>query len=120
MHTPEFKSPAIRCSTIEAWRRDGSVVRGRPVRIAVDHEFINAFEGESLVVALAAAGYVALRQSPTAGAPRAAFCLMGVCQECVVHVDGASVTACLEPVREGMTVALDQLARGRDTAMDAH
>ena len=102
------------------WKRDARVSRGRAVQIRVDAETIDAFEGESLAVALAAAGFVTLRQSSTAGTPRGAFCLMGVCQECLVHVDGVAVTACLDPVRDGMVVVLDQLARERRAAPGGH
>jgi D-hydroxyproline dehydrogenase subunit gamma len=39
-------------------------------------------------------------------APRGAFCLMGVCQECVVTVDGTIEQACLVEPLDGMTVTL--------------
>ena len=43
--------------------------------------------------------------TPVAGAPRAPYCLMGVCFECLVTVDGVgSRQGCLVPVREGMKV----------------
>jgi NADH dehydrogenase/NADH:ubiquinone oxidoreductase subunit G len=39
------------------------------------------------------------------GAPRAPYCLMGVCFECLVTVDGVgSRQGCLVPVREGMVI----------------
>ena len=90
--------------------------RGRAVRIVVDGAPVDACEGEPLAISLAAAGILALRGSPGRGAPRAMFCLMGVCQECLVHVDGAPVASCIEPVRDGMNVALDRLARGHAAA----
>jgi len=37
---------------------------------------------------------------------RGAFCFMGVCQECAIHVDGAIRQACLTPVRAGLRVEL--------------
>ena len=73
------------------------VVDGRPVR---------APEGEPLATALAAAGLLRLRRSPRAGAPRGAFCFMGLCQECAIRVDGALAQACMVPVRDGMVVEL--------------
>lgn len=87
--------------------------RGRAVRIAVNGASVDACEGEPLAISLAAAGILVLRSSPIQGAPRAMFCLMGVCQECLVHVDGTPVEACLEPVRDGMNVTLDRLASER-------
>lgn len=44
------------------------------------------------------------RQTAT-GAPRTAFCMMGVCFDCLVEVNGAPNTqACMTLLREGMTV----------------
>ena len=63
-------------------------------------------EGEPLASALACAGLWRLRRSPRAGGPRGAFCFMGVCQECAIHVDGVLRQACLTPVREGLRVEL--------------
>jgi len=80
--------------------------RGAPVRILVDGQPIAACQGESLAAALLAAGILRLRDSPRAGAPRGAFCFMGVCQECVVQVDGATAQACQVPVEDGMVVLL--------------
>lgn len=80
---------------------------GRPrpdVTIMVDGQPLPAHEGEMLTTALARAGLLRLRFSPHAGAPRGAFCHMGVCQECALHVDGVVRQACLTPVRGGMSV----------------
>jgi aerobic-type carbon monoxide dehydrogenase small subunit (CoxS/CutS family) len=81
------------------------------VPLTLDGVAMEAAEGQSLAVALALAGHLQLRRSPTARTPRGMFCLMGSCQECVVHVDGAAVLACLEPVRADMQVELDLLDR---------
>jgi predicted molibdopterin-dependent oxidoreductase YjgC len=66
---------------------------GRPLR---------APEGEMLAAALLAAGVRRLGEGP--GSPRAAFCMMGVCQQCLVRADGRLVQSCLVPVRAGMAV----------------
>jgi aerobic-type carbon monoxide dehydrogenase small subunit (CoxS/CutS family) len=79
----------------------------------VDGVSIQARNGECLAIALAIAGVRVLRHSPAAGAPRGMFCLMGSCQECVVHVDEAPTLACIETVRPGMRVTLDRLSRER-------
>jgi len=87
------------------------------VQIFVDGEPVDAHERESLGVALALSGRLALRRSPVAKTPRGLFCLMGVCQECVVHVDGTAIASCTEPVRPGMRVTLDKLAREVEAAV---
>lgn len=80
--------------------------RGAAVTILVDGQEVAAFAGESLAAALLAAGILRLRDSPRAGAPRGALCFMGVCQECVVQLDQATVQACQVAVRDGMAVRL--------------
>jgi len=88
-----------------AMRVDGPD-RARRVCLIVDGAAVQAHEGEMLAAALMAAGYWRLRASPRAGADRGAFCLMGVCQECAIHVDGKLQQACRVPVRGGMRVEL--------------
>lgn len=40
-----------------------------------------------------------------AGGPRAPLCMMGVCHDCLITIDGApNRQGCLMPVREGMTI----------------
>ena len=65
---------------------------------------VTAFAGESLAAALLVVGIRDLRASPRAGTARGLFCAMGVCQECVVIVDGRTAAACQERVRAGMRV----------------
>lgn len=92
------------------WRRVGAGA-GNDVVFTVDGAAVAGRAGESLVGALAVAGYAVLRHSPAGGGARGMFCLMGSCQECLVQVDGAPVLACMEAVRDGMRVALDRFAR---------
>jgi aerobic-type carbon monoxide dehydrogenase small subunit (CoxS/CutS family) len=89
-----------------AWRATKAVTRPAFVTFDVDGQAMTAPDGEPLSTALAAAGLLGLRHSPRNGAPRGAFCHMGVCQECVVTVDGRTVQACLTPVRAGLAVRL--------------
>jgi len=75
---------------------------GRPAEVGFTFEgqALRAPAGESLAAALLAAGVRRLGEGP--GAPRAAFCMMGVCQQCLLRVDGRIAQACLVPVREGL------------------
>ena len=76
-----------------------------PLRLSWEGEEILAAPGDALAAALLAAGVEAFRASPVGGAPRAPFCMMGSCFECLVEVDGeATVQACMTEVREGMRV----------------
>lgn len=77
----------------------------RPVQITIDGRPFVARAGDSVAAALLAAGVVASRLTPVSASPRGAYCLMGVCFECLVLVDGvASRQGCLVEVRDGMAI----------------
>lgn len=68
--------------------------------------------GISLAAALLVSGVTHTRESAVSGRPGAPYCMMGVCFECLVEVDGqANRQACLLPVRAGMRVRRQQGAR---------
>ena len=78
--------------------------RGQPVRIEVDGEPLQAFEGETVATALLASGRRIFRHTP-GGSPRGLYCGMGICFDCVVEVDGeSSVRSCITLVRPGMKI----------------
>lgn len=69
--------------------------------------------GESLAVALLAAGITAFRETPVSFSRRGPFCLMGACFDCLVVVEGAqNVQACLVSVVPGLRAAMQRGARG--------
>ena len=75
-----------------------------PVRIVVDGVAIEALAGDTLQVAMLTAGR-RLRESEFGDGPRAGFCLMSACQDCLVwSVDGEPLRACTTPVADGMAV----------------
>ena len=75
-------------------------------RITVNGVTCDVPAGRSVAAALLAVGIRKLRESPRAGGPRGAFCMMGVCQECVVHIDGHLRQACMVPVMPGLSIKL--------------
>ncbi len=79
--------------------------RGRKVKITVDGEMIEAFEGEPIAIALYASGRRKLRVTSKLGQPRGIFCALGRCTDCCSIVDGRpNVRTCVTYVREGMKV----------------
>ncbi len=77
---------------------------GVPVQFTLDGEPMTAPNGTSLAAALLAHSGEASRETAT-GAGRTAFCMMGVCFDCLVEVDGTPNTqACMTLVRDGMIV----------------
>jgi hypothetical protein len=84
------------------------LVRARPgpgFEFSFDGEPVPALPGQSIAAALWASGRVSWRRTRQSGAPRGAFCGMGVCFDCLVEADGrANVRACLAPARPGAQV----------------
>lgn len=77
----------------------------RPIRFTFEGRRVEAQPGDSIATALLAAGSEMTRETAVSGETRAPYCLMGVCFECLVEVDGVpNRQACLVPVAEGMTV----------------
>jgi D-hydroxyproline dehydrogenase subunit gamma len=82
------------------------------LRFEFEGRMIEAAPGESLAAALLAAGISSLRETPVSGAPRAPYCMMGVCFDCLVEVDGVpNRQACLMQVGDGMVVRRQRGAR---------
>lgn len=89
------------------------------VTIHVDGAPVTARPGDSVAAALIAAGIVATRTTPVSDSPRGPYCMMGVCFECLMVIDGvASRQACLTPVRDGMRVERQRGARPLDALLD--
>lgn len=89
----------------ESMRIVAGVERGAPFRFTLDGEPVEAYPGETIAGALLAAGRRAARRTAWRGEARGPFCLMGVCHDCRMVVDGvANVRTCLTPAREGMRV----------------
>ena len=66
----------------------------------------------SVAAALLAAGVSRFRSAPVSGAPRAPYCMMGVCFECLLEINGvANRQACLVPVEPGMKIRSQEGAR---------
>ncbi len=79
--------------------------RGPLLTLTVDGQVVTAEVGETVAAVLLRQLAPASRSTPVHGSPRAPFCMMGVCFDCLAIVDGATSTqSCLVTVREGMRV----------------
>jgi len=82
------------------------------IRLSFDGREIVARAGDSVAMALLAADETSLRETPVSGAPRSPYCMMGVCFDCLVEIDGiGNRQACLTLVAEGMQVRRQRGAR---------
>jgi predicted molibdopterin-dependent oxidoreductase YjgC len=84
--------------------RIAGIARPAPVSFTFEGTALTAPAGESLAAALLAAGIRRLGEGADPARPRTALCMMGVCQQCLVRVDGRLAQACLRPVSAGMVV----------------
>lgn len=78
---------------------------GATVAFTFDGTRIEARAGDSLAAALIAAGVDATRRSAVSDMARGPYCMMGVCFDCLVEVDGVpNRQACMVPVSDGLVV----------------
>jgi predicted molibdopterin-dependent oxidoreductase YjgC len=75
------------------------------VVITLDGAEVSVPAGVSVAAALLHLGRIPVRGTAVSGAPRAPFCMMGVCFDCLVEIDGvANQRGCQRQVEAGMTV----------------
>lgn len=66
--------------------------------------------GASVAAAVLLAGHQATRNSPVDLSPRAPYCLMGVCFECLMTIDGVpGRQACMMSAEPGMVIECGSL-----------
>lgn len=81
----------------------------RQVTVFIDGAPIVVPAGETVAAAVLLSGFRYTRTTPVSNTPRAPFCLMGVCYECLMVVDGlANQRACKLTVAEGMEIERQQ------------
>lgn len=79
---------------------------GAAVRVTVDGKGVEAREGDSVAAALLLAGFDHCRTTPVSDSARAPYCMMGVCFDCLVTIDGVgNRQGCMVRVRDGMEIA---------------
>jgi D-hydroxyproline dehydrogenase subunit gamma len=81
-------------------------VEGRTVRVP---------EGASAAAAILLSGLASIRDTPISGNPRAPYCMMGVCFDCLAEIDGVpNRQSCMVPARSGMRIGRQRGAREID------
>lgn len=78
---------------------------GERVSFTIDGRPAEALSGDSVSAALLANGVRTCRSTPVSGAPRAPYCMMGLCFDCLVTIDGVgNRQGCQVRVAPGMAV----------------
>jgi D-hydroxyproline dehydrogenase subunit gamma len=86
---------------------------GAMIEVTVDGRPERVRDGDTVAAALVSLGIGASRVSDVSGAPRGPYCMMGVCFECLVTIDGVgNRQGCLIPVRAGMRIECQTTRRG--------
>ena len=84
----------------------------RPVTVSIDGRPHEARAGDTVAAALLASGSASGRVSSVSGSPRGPYCMMGVCFECLVTIDGVgNRQGCLIEVRDGMRIETQRTRR---------
>jgi len=97
-------------------RNESQGLRAPQEAASISFEFegrmLQAQPGQMLATALLQAGERVFRETPVSGEPRGPLCLMGVCFECLVEIDGRpNQQACMLTVQAGMKVRRQRGAR---------
>ncbi len=96
-------------NTMPKFRRLPQSPAPRLLGINIEGKEFQVPEGDTVAAALLAAGLSHTRSHPVSGAPRSPLCMMGVCFECLVEIDGlAHQQACQVQVVEGMRIRRGQ------------
>jgi predicted molibdopterin-dependent oxidoreductase YjgC len=75
------------------------------IMITIDGVALEVPAQETLAAAMLQSGRLDLRTTAVSGAPRSAYCMMGVCFDCLVTIDDQpNQQACMTIVRPGMRV----------------
>jgi hypothetical protein len=86
---------------------------GDTVVVEVEGRSISVPRDATAAAAALIAGLPSTRTNPATGEPRAPYCMMGVCFECLLVIDGEpSQQGCLVRVRPGMRIQRQDGARG--------
>jgi predicted molibdopterin-dependent oxidoreductase YjgC len=84
----------------------------RTVSLTFNDQPLNVPAGISVAAALLMSGISRFRATPVSESPRAPYCMMGVCFECLVEIDGVpNRQSCLIEAVDGMRIRAQEGAR---------
>lgn len=84
----------------------------RSVSLTFNDQALTVPAGITVAAALLMSGINRFRATPVSESPRAPYCMMGVCFECLVDIDGVpNRQSCLIEVADGMRIHSQEGAR---------
>jgi len=88
---------------------DANTARSGTVSFEFEGKILTAPGGISVAAALLQNQVLQFRDSPVSGEPRAPYCQMGICFECLVQINGVqNRQACMITVEEGMKIRMQR------------
>ena len=88
-------------------------LNGNTVTVNIEGEDVRVAVGETVATAVLVHNLGYTRTTPVSGATRAPLCMMGVCFECLMEIDGLpNRQACQVQVAEGMRIRRQQGVAG--------
>lgn len=79
------------------------------ISISINGKEVKVLPNDTVASSALCMGLSHTRTTAISGAPRAPFCLMGVCYECLMTIDGVpNQRACMTTVKEGMCIESQQ------------
>jgi len=89
------------------------------VNFSFEGRRVEARATDSVAAAVLATGDRTTRTTPVSGSPRGPFCMMGVCFDCLLEIDGVpNVQSCMVTVKQDMVVRRMRGARAIPTIAD--
>lgn len=86
------------------FRRIDPEINYNQVTVYIDGHGVAAEPGEPLAAVLLRLDCPIARKTPISAKPRAPYCMMGICFECMMVIDGVLSRACVTAVQQGMQV----------------
>ncbi len=86
------------------FRQQDDQTKRNAVAVVLDGEKRNLPGGMSVAASLLAIGEIISRISPSSQKPCSPHCLMGVCYECLMEIDGVQRQACLVEIEDGLVI----------------
>lgn len=74
------------------------------VTVTLDGRQVALPASTSVAAGLLSIGEIKARKSPSSGKACGPHCLMGVCYECLMEIDGVKRQACMTEAAEGMVI----------------
>ena len=91
------------------FKRMNNATAGAKIIMTIEGKEIAASQGDTVAAAMLAAGFAYTRITPEKENRRAPFCMMGICFDCIVEINGIpNQKACQVLVQEGMHVNIQE------------